>query len=109
MVSLAGRRRCLPGGESGFTLTEVLVAMTMMLTVLFALYAIFDTSVRIFRYGSDELEAAANARVGLQRMEREIRASYPHDGGILLDAGVPMRSLSRTTQRVVRRGRSLTT
>jgi prepilin-type N-terminal cleavage/methylation domain-containing protein len=87
VVSLAGRRRCLPGDESGFTLTEVLVAMTMMLTVLFALYAIFDTSVRIFRYGSDELEAAANARLGLQRMEREIRASYPHDGGILLDAG----------------------
>jgi len=87
VVSLAGLRRRLPRNESGFTLPEVLVAMTMMLTVLFALYAIFDTSVRIFRYGSDELEAAASARLGLERMEREIRASYPHDGGILLDAG----------------------
>lgn len=86
-MSCASARRRLPREESGFTLPEVLVAMTMMLTVLFALYAIFDTSVRIFRYGSDELEAAANTRLGLQKMEREIRASYPHDGGILLDAG----------------------
>ena len=68
-------------------LSEVLVAMTMMVTVLFALYAIFDTSVRIFRYGNDELEALESARLGLERMEREIRAAYPHDGGTLIDTG----------------------
>jgi prepilin-type N-terminal cleavage/methylation domain-containing protein len=86
VVSSAGaRRRFLK--DDGFTLPEVLVAMTMMVTVLFALYALFDTSVRIFSYGSDELEAAENARLGLERMEREIRAAYPHDGGVLLDSG----------------------
>lgn len=85
MVRLACTRRRFP--EGGFTLPEVLVAMTMMVVVLFALYALFDTSVRIFGYGSDELEALENARLGLDRMEREIRAAYPHDGGILLDAG----------------------
>jgi prepilin-type N-terminal cleavage/methylation domain-containing protein len=87
VVSLGGTRRRFPGDESGFTLPEVLVAMTMMVTVLFALYALFDTSVRIFRYGGDELEALENARLGLERMEREIRAAYPHDGGVLLDIG----------------------
>jgi hypothetical protein len=61
--------------------------MTMMVVVLFALYALFDTSVRIFAHGGDELEALENARLGLERMEREIRAAYPHDGGVLLDAG----------------------
>lgn len=85
MVSPASSRRC--SNESGFTLAEVLVAMTMMITVLFALYAIFDTSVRIFRYGNDELEALENARLGLERMEREIRAAYPHDGGALITVG----------------------
>ncbi|HEX2181689.1 MAG TPA: hypothetical protein VHH10_05340 [Rubrobacteraceae bacterium] len=87
MVRPAGTGRGCPSYESGFTLAEVLVAMTMTVTVLFALYAIFDTSVHIFRYGNDELEALESARLGLARMEREIRAAYPHDGGTLIDAG----------------------
>jgi type II secretory pathway pseudopilin PulG len=87
VVSPAGTRSRLLRDEDGFTLAEVLVAMTMMVTVLFALYAIFDTSVRFLRYGSDELEAVESARIGLERMAREIRAAYPHDGGTLIDAG----------------------
>lgn len=63
--------------ESGFTLMEALVAMVMMLTVLFALYAIFDTGVRVFRFGNDKTEAVENARLGLERMERELRAAHP--------------------------------
>jgi prepilin-type N-terminal cleavage/methylation domain-containing protein len=65
--------------ESGFTLPEVLVAMTIMLTVMFALYAIFDAGIRVFSFGSDKVEAVENARIGLARMEREIRAAYPVD------------------------------
>ena len=86
MRSARTGRPC-PGDEGGFTLAEVLVTVTMMVTVLFALYAIFDTSVRIFGYGNDELEALESARLGLSRMEREIRAAYPHDGGTLIDSG----------------------
>lgn len=69
----------LPTEESGFTLPEVLVAMLMLLTVLFALYSIFDTSLRVFSFGNDKTEATENARLGLERMEREIRAAYPDD------------------------------
>ena len=65
--------------EGGFTLPEVLVAATMMIVVLFALYSIFDMSVRVFGFGNDRVEAAENARLGLERMEREIRAAYPYD------------------------------
>lgn len=65
--------------ESGFTLPEVLVSMVLMATVLFALYAIFDASVRIFGAGRDRVEAVQNARLGLARMERELRAAYPPD------------------------------
>lgn len=63
--------------ESGFTLTEVLVAMMMMITVMFALYSIFDMSLRVFSFGNDKVEAVENARLGMERMEREIRAAYP--------------------------------
>ncbi|HZB10194.1 MAG TPA: type II secretion system protein [Rubrobacter sp.] len=77
MVNLA--RRYLRKQEAGFTLVEVLVSAMMMFGVLFALYAIFDVSVRAFGYGGDRLEAVGNARLALGRMEREIRAAYPYD------------------------------
>jgi prepilin-type N-terminal cleavage/methylation domain-containing protein len=67
------------GGQAGFTLVEVLVAAAMMFAVLFALYAVFDVSVRAFGYGGDRVEAVANARLAMDRMTREIRAAYPYD------------------------------
>lgn len=71
--------RRLLGEESGFTLVELMVTMMMMLVVMFALYSIFDMSLRVFGFGNDKTEATENARLGLERMEREIRAAYPQD------------------------------
>lgn len=77
MVNRVDRR--LSKEEKGFTLVEVLVAATMMFAMLFALYAIFDVSVRAFGYGGDRLEAVGNARLAMSKMEREIRAAHPYD------------------------------
>ncbi|MGH3144295.1 MAG: PulJ/GspJ family protein [Rubrobacter sp.] len=77
--------------ERGFTLTEVLVSMTMMAAVLFSLYSVFDTTVRVFELARGELEATENARLGMGRMEREIRAAYPYEGDVLLDTWEPTR------------------
>ena len=63
--------------ESGFTLPELMTTMVVMLLVLFALYNLFDTGLRIFSFGNNKMEATENARVGLEKMEREIRAAYP--------------------------------
>ncbi len=90
-MSAFGPRRCSLADESGFTLTEALVAVTMMAAVLFSLYAVFDTTVRVFELAGDDLEAAENARLGLGRMEREIRAAYPQAGGMLLGTWEPTR------------------
>jgi prepilin-type N-terminal cleavage/methylation domain-containing protein len=65
--------------ESGFTLPEMMVTMMVMLVVMFALYSIFDMSLRVFSFGNDKVEAVENARLGLEKMEREIRAAYPYD------------------------------
>ena len=70
--------------ESGFTLVEMMVTVVVMLAALSALYSIFNTSVRIFSFGNDKVEAVENARLGLERMEREVRAAYPQSGGVLL-------------------------
>ena len=65
--------------EGGFTLAEVLVTMMLMIVVLFALYSIFDMSIRVFSFGNDKIEATENARIGLAKMEREARAAYPRN------------------------------
>lgn len=67
--------------EEGFTLAEVMVTMMIMIMVLFALYSIFDMSLRVFGFGNSKVEAVENARLGLEKMEREIRAAYPYDKG----------------------------
>lgn len=67
--------------EDGFTLPEILVTMMIMIVVLFALYSVFDMSIRIFSFGNDKVEAVENARIGLEKMSREIRAAYPYDKG----------------------------
>ena len=77
MRSFEKRRLLLD--EKGFTLSEVMVTMLIMIMVLFALYSIFDMSLRIFSFGNDKVEAVENARLGLEKMKREIRAAYPYD------------------------------
>jgi type II secretory pathway component PulJ len=65
--------------ERGFTLSEMTVTIMVMIMVLFSLYSIFDMSMRVFSFGNDKIEAVENARLGLEKMEREIRAAYPYD------------------------------
>lgn len=65
--------------EAGFSLVEMLVTMVMMITVLFALYGIFDMTIRTYSFGNNKVEAVENARLGLEKMSREIRAAYPYD------------------------------
>jgi prepilin-type N-terminal cleavage/methylation domain-containing protein len=79
-MSNAVKRRLLRE-ESGFTLVEVLVTMMIMLVLLSALYSIFDMGLRVFSVGNNKVEATENARLGLEKMEREIRAAYPYDKG----------------------------
>ena len=79
MKWLMERVRRLRHEEAGFTLAELIVTITIMITVMFALYSIFDMSLRVFSFGYDKTEAVENARLGLERMERELRAAYPYD------------------------------
>jgi Tfp pilus assembly protein PilW len=67
--------------EKGFTFTEMMVTIIIMIIVLFALYGIFDMSLRTFSFGNSEEEAMENARLGMEKMEREIRQAYAFDKG----------------------------
>lgn len=65
--------------EGGFTLPEMMVTTLVMTVVLFALYNVFDASMRVFRFGNNNIEAVENVRLGLGKLEREVRAAYPYD------------------------------
>lgn len=63
--------------EGGFTLSEMMVTMLVMIIVMFALYSIFDMSLRVYGVGNDKVEATQNARMGLDKIARELRVAYP--------------------------------
>ena len=72
-----GARGRFLGEERGFTLTEMLITIIVWIVTLFALYSIFDMSVKVFMSGNNKAEAMQNARQGLEKMEREIRQAHP--------------------------------
>jgi type II secretory pathway component PulJ len=74
--------------ERGFTLTEMLVTTMLMIVVLFAIYSIFDISLRVFGFGNASMEATDNARMGMAKMEREIRAAYPLENASYQSGGI---------------------
>jgi prepilin-type N-terminal cleavage/methylation domain-containing protein len=67
--------------ERGFTLTEMMVTIMIFIITLFALYSLFDMSIKVFMLGNNKAEAMGNARQGLETMEREIRQAYALNRG----------------------------
>ena len=65
--------------EGGFSLPEMLTTILIMIVVFFALHSIFTMSLRVYSFGNDKAEASENARLGLERMEREIRQASLYD------------------------------
>ncbi len=65
--------------ERGFSLTEMLTTILIMIVVFYALHSIFTMSIRVYSFGNDKAEASENARLGLERMEREIRQASLYD------------------------------
>lgn len=83
--------------EKGFTLVELMVTMMLMLIVMFALYSVFDMSIRVFSFGNDKTEAVENARLGMERMEREMRVAYPYDKVSNVDTLFPNFTISSSS------------
>ncbi|MBU0546992.1 prepilin-type N-terminal cleavage/methylation domain-containing protein [Patescibacteria group bacterium] len=59
--------------QKGFTLTELLVVITVLILVTGIISSIFQLSQKIYRTGETVAEITQNGRVVLERMMREIR------------------------------------
>ncbi len=84
MKTLATIKRFLKD-ERGFTLTEMMTTTMIMLMVLLALFGIFDMSLKVFSFGNNKVEAVESARVGMEKMEREIRQAYAPSAAQMFD------------------------
>jgi type II secretory pathway component PulJ len=71
--------------ERGFSLPEMMVTTMIMIVVLLALFGLFDMSLKVFSYGNNKVEAVESARVGMEKMEREIRQAVPSADAQMFD------------------------
>ncbi len=62
-----------PQNNQGFTLAELLVAISIALLLLGALYTVYAIGQNSFKYGSTKIELTQNAKIGLERISRELR------------------------------------
>ncbi|MEE8282484.1 MAG: prepilin-type N-terminal cleavage/methylation domain-containing protein, partial [candidate division NC10 bacterium] len=60
-------------GEGGFTLAEVLVATTLSTMVLLGVYLLYDVNQATFIRGEQRTDLQQNARIGMDRLVRELR------------------------------------
>ena len=69
----ASHKRAFPEGREGLHPVRDVGHDMIMMVVFFALSSIFDMSLRVFSFGNNKVEAVESARVGMEKMEREIR------------------------------------
>ena len=61
--------------QAGFTLVELMVAMSIFLLILVGIFQVFDPSRNAYQVSERKLDVQQNARVAMDRMARQIRMS----------------------------------
>ena len=59
--------------QGGFTLTEMIIAITIFALIVVAVYSVYTLSHQAYREGERAAETIQNGRVVLERISREIR------------------------------------
>jgi prepilin-type N-terminal cleavage/methylation domain-containing protein len=60
-------------GQDGFTLVELMVAMSIFLLILVGIFQVFDPSRNAYLVCERMLDVQQNARVAMDRMARQLR------------------------------------
>lgn len=63
------------GSQDGFTLMEVLIALSVFVIVLFAVYVVFDSTQATFIRGQNKVEVQQTARVGMEMLASEVQTA----------------------------------
>lgn len=68
-----GEKACPEYYRRGFTLMEILVAISLSLLLLGSLYGVYITSYKSYRSSIGKAELNQNARISLERISRDLR------------------------------------
>jgi prepilin-type N-terminal cleavage/methylation domain-containing protein len=74
----------------GFTLVEILIAMSTFLIVLFAIYSTFDSSQATYAAGEQRADIQQSARIAMEMMSADLRLAgygFPTGAGAITAAG----------------------
>ena len=80
MVVGHGMLRRFLGDDRGFSLIEILIALSAFFIVLFAVYTTFDTSQATYAAGEQRVDIQQNARVAMEVVGADLRLAgygYP--------------------------------
>ena len=80
-------RTIRPRREGGFTLAEVLIASTVSMIVLIGLYLLYDVNQATLIRGEQQTDLQQNARIGMDRIVRELRLVGSDLSGTLSPGG----------------------
>jgi len=83
------RLRHRPAGEAGFTLMELVVAMTVGMIVLLALMNLVDRAMPAHARIEDRVEAQGRGRVALERIAGDLRSAVCITDGTATQALLP--------------------
>jgi general secretion pathway protein J len=77
-----GRRRLAREGESGFTLLELMISLTLLGVMLAMVYSVFATALAAVPRGEDVAASSARMRAATSLLSRQVRSmvSYPLEG-----------------------------
>jgi len=85
-------------GQAGFTLVELMIAMSIFLLILVGIFQVFDPSHRAYQTSERKLGVQQNARVAMDVMSRQIRMTgfFPEnvDPDPANDLGNPVQAAS---------------
>lgn len=68
-------------GPKGLALLEVLIATTIFVIVLFAIYLIYETNQKTYARGEEKADLQQNARIAMETLVRELRMAGDDPSG----------------------------
>jgi len=87
MVVTGKRYRSL--SESGFTLIEMLVALTLVAIIAVGLWSVFSVCVRAWSRGTESIDQTQRYRSILDKVRKQIASAYPLNGPTDLPLDLP--------------------
>lgn len=79
------RKTALPGNGNGFTMVELLIAISILAMILITIYAAFQGTIKVIRTGSRGADNYQHLRLAIESIRRDLVCAFipPGEEGVL--------------------------